>query len=288
MRAGGALFLKIARRVCVATLAVSAFFVVTQDFQVFPLLARKFFVATALTPPRDVDVLTPTSSDGSSVLVWRLRASGPRPRVALIFHGNGEVLGSFFRVQRWLATLGITSYSMEFRGYNGEDSGWPSERGLYEDARASFELMLREEGVEAKDTIVLGSSLGTGIASYIAARYQPGALVLISPYTSLPDVVAQTRFIGYLSPLLWYEFPTERNIASLRSTCVVAAHGRRDTVIPFAHSERLQSAYVGDGTFTLLDSDEAGHNDVFGTVQHRMQRTIEACFDGVSVGSSHN
>ena len=279
----GAFFLKIARRVCIATLCVATFFIVTQDFQVFPLLVRKFFSpASPPPPPREVDVLTPISSDGSSVLVWRLRAPGPRPRVELLLHGNGDVVGSFLRVQRWLASLGITTYSMEYRGYNGADSGWPSEQGLYDDADASFQLMLREEGIEAKDSIVLGSSIGTGIASHVAARFHPGVLVLLSPYTSLPDVVAQSALLRYLTPFLWYQFPSERNIASLRSTCVVAAHGRRDTIIPFEHSERLRRVYAGESAFTLLDSSEAGHNDIIGAVQPRIPEAIRTCFEKIS------
>lgn len=164
-------------------------------------------------------------------------------------------------------------------GYNGGDSGWPSERGLYEDARAAFELMLREEGIEAKDAIVFGSSLGTGIASHIAAQYEPGTLVLISPYTSLSEVVALQKLVGYLVPFLWYEFPSAKNIASLRSTCVVLAHGRRDSLIPFQHSERLKEVYSGAGTFTLLESVEAGHNDILGAVQHLIPGSIQRCFE---------
>jgi pimeloyl-ACP methyl ester carboxylesterase len=275
----GAFLIKIARRLCVAVFCVATFFVVTQDFQIFPLLVGKFFYTATSSPPPDVDVLKPISSDGTSVLVWRLRTLGNHPRVALIFHGNGEVVGSFLRVQRWLASQGITTYSMEFRGYNGSDSGWPSEQKLYEDARVSFELMLREEGIEAKDAIVLGSSIGTGFASHIAARYQTGALVLLSPYTSLPDVVAHRGVLKYLAPFLWYQFPSEQNVASLRSTCVVTAHGRRDTIIPFDHSERLKQAYTGDSTFTLLESDEAGHNDIIGAVQPLISKAIRSCFE---------
>lgn len=263
-------------------IVLAAFLVLTQDFQVFPLLVTRISGRVIGPPPKDIEALRPISEDGSSVLVWRLRAPGGRPRVALLFHGNGESVASFQGVQRWLASQGITSYSMEFRGYNGSASGWPSERGLYDDARAAFELMLREEGIEAKDAMVLGSSLGTGIASHIAARYEPGTLVLFSPYTSLPDVVASRGFIGYLAPFLWYEFPSLRNIASLRTTCVVSAHGRRDTIIPFQHSERLKAGYTGSGTFTLLESPQAGHNDIIGAVQHLIPGALQECLGRLS------
>lgn len=270
--------LRLCKRVVLWVFVLAAVLVVTQDFQIFPLLMTQVSSNGLGPPPLGIEALRPVSADGSSVLVWRLRASGARPRVALLFHGNGESVASFQQVQRWLATQGITTYSMEFRGYNGSDSGWPSERGLYEDARTVFELMLREEGIEAKDATVFGSSLGTGIASHIAAQFEPGTLVLVSPYTSLPEVVALQKFVGYLVPFLWYEFPSAKNIASLRSTCVVSAHGRRDSLIPFQHSERLREIYSGAGTFTLLESAEAGHNDILGAVQHLIPGSIQKCF----------
>jgi predicted esterase len=273
-----AFFIKVARCACIATLAVSAFFVVTQDFQVFPFLVVRPFIAS-YTPPHDIDLLTPTSSDGSPVLVWRLRAPVPQPKVALIFHGNSSNVAMFQPVQRWLASQGITTYSMEFRGYSGSDSGWPSEQALYEDAEVVFKLMLREEKIEASQAMVLGNSIGTGIASHIAAQYHPKVLVLLSPYTSLPDVVARYRLLGFLTPFMWYEFPSERNISALHSTCVVAAHGRQDTTIPFNHSEKLQQAYVGEGTFTLLESSEAGHNDLLASVHNLISEAVQRCFE---------
>jgi hypothetical protein len=268
----------ICRRGVLFLVVLATFLIGTQDFQIFPLLAARFSDARLGPPPGDIEALTTLSADGQRVLVWRLRAPDPQPRAALLFHGNGETVASFQRVQRWLATVGITTYSMEFRGYNGMASGWPSEQGLYEDAQAAFDLMMREEGIEAKDAIVLGSSLGTGIASHIAARHQAGALVLFSPYTSLPEVVALRRFVGVFAPFVWHEFPSLRNMSRLRSTCVISAHGRRDSIIPFQHSERLRDAYGGNGTFTLLESEEAGHNDIIGAVQHRIPGVIQECF----------
>ena len=253
--------------VCIAT-------VLTQDLHIFPLLAT----GRESAPPADIEALSVRSADGSAVLVWRLRAQAPKPHAALLLHGNATTVAGILHLQRWLAGKGITTYSMEYRGYNGLGSGWPSELGLYEDAQATFETMLREEGIEAPDALVLGTSIGSGIASHIAARYQPGVLVLISPYTSLPDVARERSFFGFFTPFLWYRFPSRENVERLSRTCVVAAHGRKDSVIPFHHSEVLRDAYTGTKTFTLLESPDAGHNSIFSAVEGQLAEAIEGCF----------
>ena len=265
---------RIATRLGITLLAACLTIVLTQDLQIFPLLLTR----RTSSPPADIEPLSVRSADGGNVLVWRLRANAPRPHAALLLHGNATTLTGALHLQRWLASRGITTYSMEYRGYNGFASGWPSERGLYEDAQATFDTMLREEGLHAHDAIVLGTSIGTGIASLIAAQYQPGVLVLIAPYTSLPDVVSQRSFFSLFTPFLWYRFPSRENVGRLSQTCVVAAHGRKDSVIPFHHSEELRDAYSGTKTFTLLESPDAGHNSIFSAVDLELAEAIEGCF----------
>ena len=266
------------RRIVGATLIVSLLFVLTQELQIFPGLLYSLTLQGEALPPDGVDALTAISKDGSPVTVWRMRGVGSTKRVALIFHGNADRIHSFVRVQRWLAESAITSYSVEYRGYRGLDSGWPSERGLYEDGEAAFELMRREEGIASDEAIVLGSSIGTGIASHVAATFHPKALVLLSPYTSLKELVREMPFFGYLSPFLWYRFPTLDNIGALRKSCVIAAHGHRDTVIPFQHSVRLRGAYQGASTFTLLESADAGHNDILMYTRDQIPTALSECF----------
>lgn len=274
----GRRLLAFSRRLIGATLVVCLFFVLTQELQIFPGLLHALTVQGDAPLPQGVDALTTTSKDGTSVAVWRMRGVGTTKRVALLFHGNADRLHSFIRVQRWLAESGITSYSVEYRGYRGLRSGWPSERGLYEDGEAAFELMRREEGIASDEAIVLGSSIGTGIASHVAATFHPKALVLLSPYTSLKDLVREMPFFGYLSPFLWYRFPTLENIGALRQSCVIAAHGHRDTVISFQHSLRLRGAYQGASTFTLLESADAGHNDILLYTKDQIPTALSECF----------
>ncbi len=105
--------------------------------------------------------------------------------------------------------------------------------------------------------------------------------MLISPYTSLPDVVRQRSFFRYFTPFLWYRFPSRDNVARLKETCVVAAHGRQDSVIPFHHAELLRQAYSGTGTLTLVESPNAGHNSIISAVEQELADAISRCFGAV-------
>jgi hypothetical protein len=276
-------FRKVSRfvvRFLTATILVSAFFVAIQDFLVFPgLYSSLVFGGSA--PVAGVDVLQAVAADGTNVTVWRVRSDEKTELPpALVFHGNAENLGRFLQMQKWLASLGITSYAVEYRGYAGLSSGWPSEEGFYLDGEAAFKLLQAEEHVEANKVIVLGSSIGTGTAAYVAERYKAGTLVLLSPYSSLTEVASETPFLGYLVRFLKYRFPTSDLIKRMSDTCVVAAHGKQDSTIPFHHSEALKGSYAGTKQFTLIASEQAGHNDVMRYLHQEVANAIVRCVRG--------
>ena len=61
---------------------------------------------------------------------------------------------------------------VEYRGY-GKTDGWLSEKKLYADADAAWDFVVSREKVKAKNVIVVGQSVGTGIAAYLASTHQP-------------------------------------------------------------------------------------------------------------------
>lgn len=259
-------------RLVVATFLVSTFFVLTQDFHVFPGLYSSYLFGFKNEPPADVDALQAVAADGQAVTLWRMRAEGERPSaVVLLFHGNAETISHTVHLQRWLKNKGMTSYAVEYRGYDGRDSGWPSEEGLYEDAIAAFKRLVDDEQIDPHQVVVWGSSIGTGLATYVAQKYDVGTLVLISPFSSLRDVVAETPLLGYLAGFLRYNFPSGDYIKRLARTCVIIAHGTHDSTIPFRHAERMVALHQSPGYLYLIEA-EAGHNDV---MQHAAENVSE-------------
>ena len=264
------------KRIVISTVLVSTFFVLTQDFQIFPGALAAFFSSSPLVPD-DVQETKVTTRDGETVSVWRVQAKGtPRRQVILLFHGNAESLSSIVSIQRWFASLGFTSYAVEYRGYAG-NTGFPSEQGIYLDSEAAMDLLVKNENITAQDVVIFGNSIGSGPAAYTAQKYGVGTLVLVAPYTSLTDIVRDLPFFGYLHPFLWYRFPVQEYTAKLTNTCVVAAHGKLDSTIDYHHSEELNRSYRGTRSYTLILSDGAGHNDIFGAVSDDIAKALDAC-----------
>lgn len=179
-----------------------------------------------------------STADGLALkAVWHPPAQG-KP-VVLFFHGNGDSWTGAAAANRLLAEAGYGVLLAGYRGY-GDNPGQPSEQGLYTDARAALGW-LAAEGFAAERIAVIGNSIGSGPATQLARETQVGALVLISPFTSLPDVVLEK--FPWL-PGRWLVRDRFENVAKLGSVTapLLLLHGQADTMIPDAHSRRLGAA----------------------------------------------
>lgn len=91
--------------------------------------------------------------------------------------------------------------AVEYPGYGiYEDREGPTEDKIYRDAELVYNFVQWIAGLREKDIIVLGRSLGSGPATHIASKFEPGGLILMSPYTSIKSVA--TNKVGFLSFLL--------------------------------------------------------------------------------------
>lgn len=178
-----------------------------------------------------------TADQLSLKAAWRPPAPG-KP-VVLFLHGNGDNWAGAASANRLLAESGYCVLLAEYRGY-GENPGEPSEPGLNADARAALGW-LEAQGFAAERIAVIGNSIGSGPATQLARETRVGALVLVSPFASLPDLVAEK--FPWL-PARWLVRDRFDNSAKLGavSSPVLLLHGQADTLIPDAHSRRLAAA----------------------------------------------
>ena len=250
-----------------------------QDILIFPgvFIRRASGPRDARSLPAGVESEFVVTADGRRIEVWRLGPhAGVGTKTAVLVHGNGEVLDEFISVQRWISRLGYSTYAFDYRGF-GLSSGWPSERGIYRDVEAVFAEALRRDGTEAAQSLVLGRSIGAGPAAYLAARYQPAILVLLSPYLSIPEVVRGMDFYRHFTPLLWYRFPTEEYMQQLQGTCVVLAHGEKDTIIPAAHTRKLAQGLRGKLAVQVVMGPDVGHDDLLLQARIGVDEAIRRC-----------
>lgn len=228
--------------------------------------------ASTSAPALSGATLERIASEGRrTVFALHLPAAGDAPTV-VHFHGNGEDLGDQVGLARALGRLGLGMFAVEYPGYGlAKDQGGPSETRIYEDAERALDR-LRALGVPRERTVLSGQSLGTGVAAEMARRGHGARLILIAPYTSIPDVAA--RAFPFL-PARWIvedRFDTANKVGELRLP-VLLLHGQEDEVIPVDMGHRL-SELLPDARLVVIAGGR--HNDLFALHGDTMLREIAA------------
>ena len=185
-----------------------------------------------------VTVAAIPTPDGAELVAWFAPAAPGRPTI-LYFHGNAGWIE--LRADRMadLTRRGFGVLMPSYRGYGGS-SGKPSELANVADAQLVYDW-LREQGIAARDIIVFGESLGTGVAAQLAASRVAAGLVLDSPYTSMADLGANDYPWLPVRYLLWDKYETARHIRLVRTPLLVI-HGEADIRVPAAMGQAVYEA----------------------------------------------
>lgn len=243
--------LKLAALVSLAALAALVFGVrATSRRYVFP---RREVPRTGA--PADLAARDLTTAEGRRVHTLEIPAPPGGPTV-VYFHNNRETVEACAPFARELARRGLGVVLVEYRGY-GAAEGEPSEDAIYGDADIAL-AALAARGVGPSRVVLWGTSLGTGVAAEMARRGRGAALVLVTPYTSIPDLVTAAVPIAPARALLPDHFDTLGKAKGIQVPTLVV-HGDADEVIPYAMGEEL--ARTIDGA-RLLRVPGARHGDV--------------------------
>jgi uncharacterized protein len=175
-----------------------------------------------------------TASDGVGITVWHVAPKNDKP-VILYFHGNGGSL--HYRVERFKSLIneGIGLVALEYRGFGG-NAGSPSEHGLIADAEAAYAFATAH--YPAKQIVVWGESLGTGVALALAAEKPVGRVILEAPFTSASAVAAIRYWYMPVRLLMKDQFHSDERIAKVTAPILIM-HGLRDQVVPYTMGEQL-------------------------------------------------
>ena len=134
---------------------------------------------------------------------------------------------------------GIGALLVEYRGYGG-NAGEPSEEGFYRDGEAALEW-LAGRGVALRETVIIGNSIGSGVATEMALRHQPRALILIAPFTSLPDAAVESLWWLPVGSLMRDRFDNLDKVPGIHVPTLIQ-HGSADDLIPQSHGLALSRA----------------------------------------------
>jgi uncharacterized protein len=211
-----------------------------------------------------------TSADGTRIIVWHVPAK-PGHDVVLYFPGNGDFLAGVVGRFKALTSDGTGLVALSYRGYAGS-SGSPSERGLLQDAAAAYAFTAARYAPER--IVAWGFSLGSGVATAIAAEHPVSKLILEAPYTSTVDVASAMLRIVPVGLLMLDQFHSDRRIANV-SVPLLIMHGERDPAIPIVFGERLFVLAHEPKQFVRFP--DGGHNDLdrFGAIE-TAKRFIDA------------
>ena len=187
----------------------------------------------------------------------------------LFFHGNaGNISGRLESVKQF-HELGLNVLIVDYRGY-GQSTGSPSEEGIYRDADACWRYLTKAKGFAPQNIVVFGRSMGGGPATWLATREQPGAVILESVFTNVPDVGAHHYSFLPVRALATNQFDNESRVGGTKAPKLFI-HSRGDRVVPFELGRRVYEAAAEPKQFLEI---EGGHNDGFLVSEESYLRTI--------------
>ncbi len=238
----------------------------------FPNMGREFS-ATPQDAGLEYEEVWLTTSDGERLHAWFVPASQSRGTL-LLFHGNAGNISHRMDYLLMLHRRGYSSIIFDYRGY-GKSSGRPSEQGTYRDAEAAWRYLTVIRKLEPRRIALLGESLGGAVAAWLASRQAPGALVLASVFTSVPDLGAEVYPFLPVRLLSRFEYDTRAYLKNVQAP-VLIAHSREDDIIPYRHGQALFAAAREPKAFLEM---RGGHNDSFLFSQEAWVRELGGFLD---------
>jgi uncharacterized protein len=192
------------------------------------------------------------SNEGLKLQVTHLPKASER--AVIYFGGNAEdVTASLPDLAASFPDAAL--YALHYRGYGGSE-GKPSEQALYSDALSLYALVQKQH----RRIVVIGRSLGSGVATYVGSQRAVERLILITPYSSIADVAAaQFSWI----PVRWLlkdRFESAQYAAKSRAPVRIIA-AQHDEVIPAWSTQRLFQA-IPPALASQHVIAGVGHNDI--------------------------
>lgn len=193
--------------------------------------------------------------DGEVLTGLHIPAAAGRPTI-LFFHGNADNIAHYGFLAEMLAAREYGLLAVSYRGYGGS-TGSPTEAGLLKDGLAAYDWLAAEGGLPI---VLMGQSLGSGVAVNTAAERDAAAVVLISAYDSVLSVARSSYPFLPVSALLKDSFRSDLRIGRVRQPKLFV-HGGRDDIVSMRFGEALFAAAPEPKRLSILH--DRGHNDIW-------------------------
>ncbi len=178
----------------------------------------------------------------------------------LYFGGNAEAV--VYSAEDFLSAFPLqTVYLLNYRGYGGS-SGQPSEAGIFADALFLFDKVLDKQAIIS----VIGRSLGSGVATYLASKRPVEKMALISPFDSITSVAQNIYMIFPVFLMLLDKYDSISRVKEIEAKTIILV-AEHDEVIPRKHSQRLIDEFPPEQISVKIIAD-SGHNDISNKVEY--------------------
>lgn len=174
----------------------------------------------------------------------------------IYYGGNGEeishnlLLDAFWEEHSFLM--------VNYRGY-GDSEGVPSQTNLFQDALFLLDHIAQQESIPLEHIILMGRSLGSGVAVHVAKHRMVKAIILITPFDSVKNVAQHHYPFVPVSPLLKHPFDSVA-LAPEIDIPLLGIIGTNDQIIANSFSHNLIDAWKGPKQLVTIPG--ASHNDI--------------------------
>jgi pimeloyl-ACP methyl ester carboxylesterase len=202
----------------------------------------------------DAEEITITAADNTALRGWLVKpaVTGKMPLV-IYFGGNAEevswLINEAHRFKGWAVCL------MNYRGY-GLSDGSPGERELYSDALTIYDYCAKRTDIDRDRIMVMGRSIGSGVATYLAQNRTLKSAILICPFDSLVSIGKKHYPFLPVSLLLKHRFDSASCAPSIKIP-LLALLAASDEIVPRESSMRLIEQWGGPHSVKII---EGSHN----------------------------
>lgn len=229
-----------------------------QDFLVFPgrSISKSRLVNIRNQYP-NVEEISLKTEDNITLHGWYLKNTEKKiSPLVIYFGGNAEEVS--WKLNKGESFPGYSILLMNYRGF-GISEGKPSEKKLLKDALFLYDTFSKREDIDSEKIVVLGRSLGTGVATYVAANRKVEKVILISPYDSITNVGKGIFPFLPIKFILKHNFNSAALAGKINEPVLIIA-APNDRIVPYKNTMKLYSKWKGETK--LVKINEACHNSI--------------------------
>jgi len=201
--------------------------------------------------------ITISSYDGTKL--HGLLFTIPKPKGLVFYlHGNAGTVNDWGNNASIYTDLGYDIFFLDYRGFGKSEGGIENQEQVFKDISIAYDSVSSQ--YNSKEIVIIGYSIGTGMAAYLASIKNPKKLILQAPYYNFLEFTSG-RVPYFPNFLKKFEFETDKYVIQVKAP-IYLFHGNQDQLISMSNSNRLKSILKPtDQLFILDNEDHIGIND---------------------------